>query len=180
MGGEPMMVMAHGTVGLQHASMAIYNAYADRVPVIVVLGNTLDAVRRGAYTSNAHSAQDVAAMVREYTKWDDAPQSLMHFGESMVRGYQIATTLPYEPIVIVADDKLQEERISEKLRIPKLSPTSPPQGDSGAVLETARMLVAAENPVIVAGRSARTPKGIDLLIELAEVLQVKVVDQRQR
>ncbi len=30
--GKPMLVMAHGTVGLQHASMAIYNAYCDRVP----------------------------------------------------------------------------------------------------------------------------------------------------
>src|SRR5262245_49792374 len=71
--GKPIMIMAQGTVGLQHASMAIYKAYADRVPVIIVLGNTLDAARRGGYTASAHSAQDVASMVRDYTKWDDTP-----------------------------------------------------------------------------------------------------------
>jgi acetolactate synthase-1/2/3 large subunit len=179
--GKPMMVMAHGTVGLQHASMAIYNAYADRVPVIIVLGNTFDAAHRGSYTGNAHSAQDVAGMVRDYVKWDDAPHSLTHFAESMVRAYQIATTLPYEPVIIVADEHLQAEPVREtNLRIPRLSPAAPPHGDSGAVAETARLLVAAENPVIVAGRAARTPAGIALLVELAEALQAPVVDQRQR
>jgi acetolactate synthase I/II/III large subunit len=179
--GKPMMIMAHGTVGLQHASMAIYNAYADRVPIIIVLGNTMDTARRAGYTGMVHSAQDVAAMVREYTKWDDAPVSLAHFAESMVRAYQIATTLPYEPVVIVADDKLQDEPVSEKnLRIPKLVAMAPPQGDTGSVLEAAKWLVAAENPQIVTGRAARTPKGIDLLVELAEALQAPVVDERQR
>ena len=37
--GKPLAVMAHGTVGLQHASMAIYNAWCDRVPVYMILGN---------------------------------------------------------------------------------------------------------------------------------------------
>src|SRR5213592_3460032 len=71
--GKPMMVMAHGTVGLQHASMAIYNAYADRVPVYVVLGNILDAAFRRSIVEWTHSVQDAAAMVRDYTKWDDTP-----------------------------------------------------------------------------------------------------------
>jgi len=90
-------------------------------------------------------------------------------------------TPPYEPVVIVADGVLQEEPITEKnLRVPKLSLSSPPQGDSSAVMEAAKMLVAAENPVIVAGRAARTPRGIDLLVELAEALQARVHDQRLR
>ena len=179
--GKPMMIMAHGTVGLQHASMAIYNAYADRVPIIIVAGNTLDAAERGGYTASAHSAQDVAAMVREFVKWDDCPVSLPHFAESTVRAYQMAMTPPYEPVLIVADEILQEEPIREKnLRVPKLALTSPPQGDSNAVLEAARLLVAAENPLIVAGRAARTPNGINLLVQLAEALQAPVNDERQR
>ena len=74
--GKPMMIMAHGTVGLQHASMAIYNAYADRVPVYIVLGNILDGTFRRSDVEWAHSVQDAAAMVRDYTKWDDTPVSL--------------------------------------------------------------------------------------------------------
>ena len=179
--GKPMMVMAHGTVGLQHASMAIYNAYADRVPVYVVLGNILDINFRRGNAEWVHSVQDAASMVRDFIKWDDAPVSLQHFAESAVRAYKISMTPPYEPIVLVADGVLQEELVTEKnLRIPKLVMSAPPQGDSAAVLEAARLLVAAENPVIVAGRVVRTPKGIDLMVELAETLQATVKDQRMR
>jgi acetolactate synthase-1/2/3 large subunit len=180
--GKPLLVFAHGTVGLQHASMAIYNAYCDRVPVYVVLGNIMDATRRRSFVDWTHSVQDAAAMVREYIKWDDAPLSLPHFAESAVRAYKIAMTPPYMPVVIVADADAQESPIPDgtDLRIPKLTRAAPPQGDSGAVAETARLLVAAENPVILAGRAARTPAGLKLLVELAETLQTAVIDLRQR
>ncbi len=179
--GKPMMIMAHGTVGLQHASMAIYNAYCDRVPVYIVLGNILDVNYRRGTAEWVHSVQDAAAMVRDFTKWDDTPVSLSHFAESAVRAYKISMTPPYEPVVLVADGTLQEEPITEKnLRIPKLAVSAPPQGDSAAVAEAAKLLVAAENPVIVAGRVARSAKGIKLLVELAEVLQARVQDQRMR
>ena len=69
--GKPLAVLAHGTVGLQHASMAIYNAYCDRVPVYIIVGNTLDATMRRPGVEWAHSVQDAAAMVRDFTKWDD-------------------------------------------------------------------------------------------------------------
>jgi len=179
--GKPMMIMAHGTVGLQHASMAIYNAYCDRVPVYIVLGNILDVNYRRGTAEWVHSVQDAAAMVRDYTKWDDTPVSLSHFAESAVRAYKISMTPPYEPVVLVADGTLQEEPISEKnLRIPKLAMSAPPQGDSAAVAEAAKLLVAAENPVIASGRVARSAEGIKHLVELAEVLQARVQDQRMR
>ena len=79
--GKPMMAGLHGTVGSQHASMAVYNAYCDQAPVIVVMGNILDAGQRHGYVDWLHSSQDVAAILREYTKWDDSPVSLSHFGE---------------------------------------------------------------------------------------------------
>ncbi|MGA2714614.1 MAG: thiamine pyrophosphate-dependent enzyme [Bryobacteraceae bacterium] len=182
--GKPLMVMAHGTVGLQHASMAIYNAFADRVPVYIVLGNIADGTWRRGDVEWTHSVQDAAAMVRDYTKYDDSPVSLTQFAESAVRAYKAAMTPPMEPVIIVADAVLQEEPMSEAdrrtARIPKLTLPSPPAGDSGAVADVARMLVAAENPVIVTGRSARTPNGIKLLVELAELLQAPVQDRRFR
>jgi len=173
-------VMAHGTVGLQHASMAIYNAYADRVPVYIILGNIADAGWRRSDVEWTHSVQDAAAMVRDYTKWDDMPASLDHFAESGVRAYKIAMTPPYGPVVLVADAVLQEEGIAAgargRLRVPKLSPTAPPAADAGSIAELAKMLVAAESPVIVAGRVARTPAGLVRLTELAELIQAPVYD----
>ena len=178
--GKPMMIMVHANVGVQHASMAIFNCYADRVPLYIVLGNILDVNFRRNNAEWVHSVQDAASMVRDFVKWDDTPVTLGHFAESAVRAYKIAMTPPYEPVVIVADATLQEEPIKENIRIPKLAMSAPPQGDSAAVQEAARMLVAAQNPVIVTGRVARTPKGIDLLVQLAEAVQAPVKDQRLR
>lgn len=179
--GKPLMTMVHGTVGTQHATMAIYNAFCDRVPAIVILGNEMDATARRSFGEWAHSVQDAAVIIRDYTKWDDTPTSLQHFAESMVRAYKIAMTPPMGPVAVVASGKLQEEPIEESnLRIPKLAMTIPPQGDHNALVEAARLLVAAENPLIVAGRVARTPNGINLLVDLAETLQAPVNDQRKR
>ncbi|HEY6822267.1 MAG TPA: thiamine pyrophosphate-dependent enzyme, partial [Burkholderiales bacterium] len=182
--GKPLMTLCHGTVGLQHASMAIYNAYCDHVPVIVVGGNDLDAAHRPPGVPTIHSAQDINALVRDFTKWDDTPHSLQHFAQSFVRAYKIATTPPYGPVMLSLDGGLQQEPIhvreGEKLYIPRYVPTAPPQADSGAVKEAARLLAAAQNPVIVADRAARTPNGMKLLVQLAELLQARVVDQGGR
>ncbi|HWP85798.1 MAG TPA: thiamine pyrophosphate-binding protein, partial [Terriglobia bacterium] len=171
--GKPMMVMAHGTVGLQHAAMAVYNAYCDRVPVYIVLGNTFDATQRRPGAEWVHSVQDAAAMVRDYIKWDDMPISLGHFAESAVRAYKIAMTPPREPVILVADSDLQERPMNPaaRPRIPRLTIPRPPAGDPGAVEEAARMLVGAENPVILSGRLGRTQNSIELVRELAEALQ---------
>jgi acetolactate synthase-1/2/3 large subunit len=175
--GKPLAVMAHSTVGLQHASMAIYNAYAGRSPAYIILGNTIDATARRPGVEWYHSAQDAVAMVRDYSKWDDLPISLPHFAESAVRAYQIALTPPYGPVLLVADSDLQETPVAPdlKLRIPKLTLSSPPAGDMSAVSEVAKLLVAAENPFILADRAVRTAEGMKLLVELAETLQAPVV-----
>ena len=180
--GKPLCVAVHSTVGLQHASMAIYNAYCDRVPVFLLVGNLLSATKRRPGVEWDHSAEDVVAMVRDYTKWDDLPFTLQHFAESAVRAYKIAMTPPMMPVVIVMDSELQENPVPPDagLHIPKLTLAEPPQGDSGSVAEAARLLVSAENPVIVTGRAARSQAGMMLLIELAETLQAPVIDQRAR
>jgi acetolactate synthase-1/2/3 large subunit len=180
---KPLMTLCHGTVGLMHASMNIYNAYCDRVPVIVVNGNDLDAAHRPPGVPTVHSAQDINAIVREFTKWDDTPVSAQHFAESFVRAYQIATTPPCAPVAISLDDGLATEPIrdyGQKLSIPKYVPTAAPAGELGAVREAARLLVNAEHPVIVADRALNTQRGIALLVQLAELLQAPMVRQRGR
>jgi len=180
--GKPLLVCVHGTVGLQHASMAIYDAFCDRVPVYIILGNFSDAAVRFGQVDWTHSAQDPAAMIRDYVKWDDNPISLQAFAESAVRAYKIATTPPMMPVALVAGHELQETPVPDgaNMSVPKLTMVSPPAGDSGAVAEAARLLVAAENPVLVTDRVARTPAGLAAMIELAEVLQAPVVDRNGR
>ncbi len=180
--GKPMLVLAHGTVGLQHASMAIYNAWCDRVPVYIMAGNTFDAPKRGSNAVWAHSVQDAAALVRDFVKWDDAPASLEHFADSAVRAYKIGTTPPMAPTLVILDSDMQDEPLPEggKPDIPRLSRLAPVSGDQNALAEAARMLVDAQSPVIVADRNTRTQAGIDRLVELAETLHVPVCDMGSR
>ena len=180
--GKPMGVMVHGTVGLQHASMALYNAWVDRVPLMMFAGNGIDAVTRRPGVETIHSAQDPGAMVREFVKWDDQPASLQHFAESTVRAYRITMTAPMEPVMICLDMDLQEHPVhsAEKLRIPKVTRLTQPQGDSAALREAAKLLVAAEHPLIIADRAVRSAQGLKLMVELAETLGAPVVDNGWR
>src|SRR5205085_7843375 len=164
--------------GWQHASIALYNAGVDRVPLMMFAGNGVDAATRRPGVETIHSAQDPAAMVREFVKWDDQPASLQHFAESTVRAYRITMTAPMEPVVISIDMDLQEEAIehADKLRIPKITRLSHPQGDTSALREAAKLLVNAEKPVIIADRAVRSQNGVKLMVELAETLGAPVVD----
>ena len=180
--GKPMAVMVHGTVGLQHASMALYNAWCDRVPMLMFGANGIDAATRRPGVEWIHSAQDPAALVREFVKWDDQPASLQHFAESTVRAHQFTMTAPMAPAFIALDMDLQEEEVehAEKLKIPKISRLIQPQGDSKALREAAKMLVAAQKPLILADRAVRTQQGVNMLVELAESLGAPVVDLGSR
>jgi len=180
--GKPMAMMCHGVVGLQHATMALYNSWCDRVPVYVMIGNIIEADKRMPGAEWVHSAIDPAALVRDFVKWDDQPASLQHFAESAVRAYKISMTPPMAPVLLSLDGELQENPIPDaaRLHIPKLAKVVPPVGDPGAFAEAAKLLAAAQNPVIVVDRYARTPGGMARLVELAEALQCAVVDQAGR
>ena len=180
--GKPMAMICHGVVGLQHATMAIYNSWCDRVPVYIMIGNIVEADKRAPGAEWVHSAIDPAALVRDFVKWDDQPASLQHFAESAVRAYKVAMTPPMAPVLLSLDAELQENPIADRdrLRIPKLAKVVPPVGDSGAIAEAAKMLVAAQNPAVICDRMSRTPAGMARLMELAEALQCAVVDQAGR
>ena len=179
--GKPIMALLHGTVGTQHGSMAIYNAYADRVPIYIVIGNHMDAAVRPAGVNWYHSAQDMGALVRDFTKWDDNPASLGAFAGSAIRAYRLMMTPPMGPVAVMIDSEMQERPMpGPRPRIPKLTMPSPPQGDMVAVRETAKMLVAAQAPLINCQRAARTPAGMKLVTELAELLQCPVNGNGER
>ncbi len=180
--GKPAAMACHGVVGLQHATMAMYNAWCDRVPVLVYGGNIMEADKRAPGAEWLHSGVDIGQIVREFTKWDDQPASLQHFAESTARAYKIATTPPMGPVFIALDAELQENPIPEgaNLQIPKFAPVIPPAGDPAAIAEAAKMLVNAQNPLIVCDRVARTPAGMANLVALAEALQCGVIDNAGR
>ena len=178
---KPMAIACHGTVGIQHAAMAVYNAYADRVPMFILAADHGGIGDRTSQVLWTHTARDPLSPIKDYIKWDDYPRSLQHFGESAVRAYRFALTPPMGPVGIVMDTHLQEADLHEQgLAIPQVIPPTRPFGDPSAVGEAARLLANAESPVLIADRLAQDQEGVDLLVELAELLQAPVIDQKGR
>jgi thiamine pyrophosphate-dependent acetolactate synthase large subunit-like protein len=171
--GKPMMTLMHGTVGLLHASMGLFQAWCDRVPIFAIVGHARNPT---SVVNRPHSAQDMGSIVRDFMKMDDEPTNLDVFANIAMRAYTIGRTPPMGPTLLVVDSELQEAPIADptKLSIPRLAMPSMPQGDSGAVREAARLLANAERPLIRTGKLARTSAGWDRLIELAELLQAPV------
>jgi acetolactate synthase-1/2/3 large subunit len=171
--GKPMMTLMHGTVGLLHASMALFQAWADRVPIFAVVAHSRNPT---SIVNRPHSAQDMGALVRDFMKWDDETTTLERFADAAMRAYAIGRTPPMGPTLLVVDSELQEMAVTDRsnLHVPKLTIAAPPQGDTNSVREAAAWLVAAERPLIRPHKLARTEAGWNALIELAELLQAPV------
>ncbi|HXP88462.1 MAG TPA: thiamine pyrophosphate-dependent enzyme [Bryobacteraceae bacterium] len=159
--GKPMVALLHGTIGIQHGAMAIYNAYHDRVPILMIAGNDPDFIA-------AHTAHDMAGMVRSFTKWDAQPKTLDEALRAIQRAYNEAITPPMAPTLVVLDSELQKDNAGSAT----VPPYKPPQFvtvDAAHAKEIAKGLVEAQNPRIAVGR-LRTPEGVKRAVELAELV----------
>src|SRR5712691_7741229 len=177
--GEPMATGLHNVVGLLHASMAIFNAWCDRTPMLNLGGGgPKDATLRRS-TDWVHTALVQGNLVRDFVKYDDQPYSLESVAESLLRAYRIATTEPKGPVYVCLDGDLQEQRLSAPPLVPEARlyrAPAPPAPNPEALREAADLLVNAEWPVIVAGEVGRTPQALATLRELAETLAAPVID----
>ena len=174
---KPMAIIVHSTVGLQHVSMAVYNAFADRVPMMIFVGNIADAATRRPGVEWFHTATDVAAIVRGYVKYDTQPASMQAWGEELFKAHSMMLTPQRGPALVVIDGDLQEDPLAEKLiPMPKFAPVRPPVADPGALAEVAKYLVNAKSPVIVADRVVTSSAGLQQMVALAESLQIPVLD----
>lgn len=177
--GKPLIAILHSNVGLMHGSMAIFDAWVDRVPVIV-LGATgpVDASKRRPWIDWIHTAQDQAALVRNFIKWDAQPASIPSAQEALLRAKQIATTAPQGPVYVCFDAALQESKLAARPAMPDparyLAP--PPARPSDEVIaQAAEILSNAARPVILMGRVSRSEKGWAERIKLAETLNAEVL-----
>ena len=177
--GRMMGAVLHSNVGLMHATMAVFNAWCDRVPVLM-LGATgpWDAARRRPWIDWIHTASDQGALVRDYTKWDNQPGSIPAAIEALLRGSQIAQTAPRGPVYINLDAALQEAQLDVPVSIPDpiryAAPGAPPPAPAD-VERAVVLLAAAERPVILLGRVSRSDHDWASRVALAEALQAEVI-----
>ncbi len=177
--GKPLAAILHSNVGLMHGSMAIFNAYVDRMPVIVLGANgPVDAAKRRPWIDWIHTSQDPAALVRHFIKWDAQPVSVMAAQEAMLRAAQIATTAPQGPVYVCFDVSLQESKIPGIPVLPdvqryKAAPPARPSDE--AIDHAAHLLSNARRPVLLMGRVARSEEGWSDRVKLAERLNADVL-----
>jgi thiamine pyrophosphate-dependent acetolactate synthase large subunit-like protein len=177
--GTALAAAVHSNVGLQHATMAMFNAWCDRMPVLV-LGATgpVDAVKRRPWIDWIHTARDQGALVREYTKWDDQPASAGAAREALLRGTWIANTAPQGPVYINLDAEMQEAKLAEPLPPIEAARYMPPIATAApmeSLREAAALLKSAKEVVILAGRASRREGPWQARIALAEALNASVV-----
>ena len=177
--GRLMGVVLHSNVGLMHGTMAIFNAWCDRVPMLI-LGATgpWDAAKRRPWIDWLHTASDQGALVRDYTKWDNQPASVPAAYEALLRAVQIADTAPRGPTYVNLDAALQEAKIGPLPALPEVGRfKAPPAVLPGIELikSAAKLLSEAKNPVILAGRCSRQESDRKNRVALAEKLNAKVM-----
>ena len=176
--GRMMGAVVHSNVGLMHASMAIFNAWCDRTPMLV-LGATgpWDASKRRPWIDWIHTASDQAALVRDYTKWDNQPASVPAAYEALLRAAQIANTAPRGPTYVNLDAGLQESKVGALPSLPDVKRYRPPEPVLPAaqlVEAAAKLLAGSKHPVILAGRTSRSESCWNSRVALAEKLQARV------
>jgi thiamine pyrophosphate-dependent acetolactate synthase large subunit-like protein len=182
--GKPMAAIVHNVVGLLHAAMAIYTAWLDRTPLLVMGGTGPMAVEmRRPWIDWIHTALVQGNAIRDYVKWDDQPASIQGIVESFIRGYRIATTAPQGPVYLCWDAALQEQRLESPVTIPDVNRYAPPslaQADPAALDKLAGWLIEAEHPIILADYAGRNPDVVPAIVRLAESLAVPVIDLGSR
>jgi len=178
--GAPMAAVLHDIVGLQHASMAIFNAFCDRAPVLV-LGATgpMDATRRRPWIDWIHTALVQGTQVRDYVKLDDQPASVAALPEAFLRAWRVARTEPMGPVYLCLDAGLQEQALDRPIVLPdagRFQPAAGPHADPRALDEAARRLAEARSPVIVVESLGRRPEATGPLCRLAELLAAPLIE----
>jgi len=173
--GRPMAVMVHDQVGLHHAAMALFNAWVDGAPMLVIGGSgPRDVTRRRPWIDWIHSGHPESAVIRDIVKWDAEPASVEALPETLARALRIALTPPTGPVYVAVDALLQEQPAGDVAAGEPVPPAPAVAAPAAVVGELAAALLAAERPVLLIDRGA--PGASAPLLALAERLACAVVD----
>ncbi|PWS37896.1 thiamine pyrophosphate-requiring protein [Falsiroseomonas bella] len=178
--GKPQAVMVHVNVGTANTVNGLLNANRDHVPVFVLAGRTpyAEKGRHGARTRNIHWAQemfDQASMVREAVKWDGELRQPEQAADLVTRALSIAMASPRGPVyATLPRDTLAAAADAAMVREPA-APPAVPLPDPAALEAAARMIAAAERPLVITSAAGRTRAGFDALSAFATRFAVPVI-----
>ncbi|HUY19991.1 MAG TPA: thiamine pyrophosphate-dependent enzyme [Candidatus Binataceae bacterium] len=178
---RPGLAICHNLVGLMHASMAVYDAWCDRTPLLILGGAGPADPHWRRWIDFTHSANTQGELVRAFVKWEDEPATPAAAISSIIRGHRIAITPPCGPVYIALDKILQESALGDPLpipdvKLPRYAAPAPICADTQAVAKAAETLLGARMPVIVAGSLSYDPRATPILVALVEAIGGAYID----
>lgn len=178
--GKYMAVFIHANIGLQHACMAIFNAWCDRVPILLIGGvGPMDAVKRRPWIEWIHTSNHHDNIIRDYVKWCDQPFSLASTPEAIHRACRLIDTHPKAPAYIAIDCCIQEEEITEPMvldNVHKFSPPIPPYPNLEKLSEIAVAISNATLPLIIVDFYGQSQRAVEALIQLVDLIKIPILD----
>ncbi len=179
--GQPQAVMVHVNVGTANTLNGLLNANRDHTPVFVLAGRTpyAEKGRHGARTRHIHWAQemfDQAGMVREAVKWDGELRQPEQAADLVTRALSVAMASPRGPVyATLPRDTLAADAGSTTVREAPPPRPAAPLPDPDSIEQAARMLAAAERPLIITSAAGRTREGFEALTAFATRFSVPVI-----
>ena len=176
---KAMACVLHSNVGLLHGSMGVFNAWCDRVPMMVI-GATgpVAPEKRRPWIDWIHTAKDQGAVLRDFTKWDDEPRSAPGIVEAFLRGSQITHAEPAAPVYICLDAGLQEQKLDQPIAIPspeRYRSAPAPRASRTTIDAVVDLLINAKNPLLLFGRGSRSQTAWDNRVKFAELSGASVM-----
>jgi acetolactate synthase-1/2/3 large subunit len=171
----------HDLVGLMHASMAVYDTFCDRTPLLLLGGSGPADPAQRRPIDWLHSATTQAQLVRDFVVWDAEPATPAAMVADVRRAHQRALSAPQGPAYVSLDAGAQEAALDgavPAVTVRGHEPAPPVAPDPAALAAAVRLLLGAQRPVVVAGRVGLDPRSTPLLVELVELLGAAYRDDR--
>ncbi|RDE07854.1 thiamine pyrophosphate-binding protein [Pelagibacterium lacus] len=180
--GKPAVCILHNLVGLMSGSMAIFNAFCDQAPILILGGSGPADPRQRRFIDWAHSANTQSDLVRPFVKWTDEPATLEASLDAILRARRITLTAPQGPAYLSLDAGHQEQEAGEIARpdagLPRYQAPAPIHPDPEAIAKLADLMLASRKPLVIGGRFGLDAEITGPLVELIELTGAGYMDDR--
>jgi thiamine pyrophosphate-dependent acetolactate synthase large subunit-like protein len=182
--GKLPAVVLHTTVGTLHAAMALRIAKHERVPMVVMAGESTTFSESPSFKAGRQWLRlltDVggpARLAEPSVKWSFGLNSSLLVAQTMQRACQLAVGAPRGPVFVSVPIEYLMATMAQPLPPPPALP-SPGGADPAALDALARQLSQAKRPLIITEEAGRDPAAVRALVALAETLGARVAEAWQ-
>ncbi|KAF2154217.1 thiamine diphosphate-binding protein [Myriangium duriaei CBS 260.36] len=181
---KPQAVIVHVDVGTQGLGAAVHNASCGRAPVLIFAGlspYTIEGEYRGSRTEYIHWIQDVPdqkAIVAQYCRYAGEIKRGKNVKQLVNRALTFARSAPSGPVYLVGAREAMEEDIDPyQLDQSHWTPVEPAALTRKQARNVAKLLVGAQEPLLITGYSGRNHACPEALVALANIVRgLRVLD----